>query len=798
MTSIRIWKRYESHTRDLDIRPALEATVHDPLWFLARQWQWGEFLAHDGGTPIATRLEVQSSHVLRYLPGRPEDRSAVRWEVVAKDARRAAIGSARGDGTLNLIVRTGTAGVAPSVAGSQLLHLHRTSRGGWISGVLPELPVRPWWPVALRATSVGLFAAAIGRDGRLQITRFDEGKWEAWTHAGRGPGLTGEPVLSGGDEVTSLFALTRDGTLIEIELRGGAQSYATVGRGHRGRLIAASFEGDTHLFSRRGGGIWHGIRAPDGSWDEEMLATDDTPLRAESDPLGLTLLARSAAGRLVARSWTPGIRRRGRAGHIATPAFDDGVWHDPIDLGTTGMNAPQMVPLDDGPLLVRARASGGVEMRTLARDDWWQELPGRRMSSRISALTVGDSLHVLGLAADRSGTLVHGIHRLVRPRDIEGQGAPLEATVEGEGAGGAWRPERLEYSLSLAAPVPSGDGSTLIVAEGYRGGGLDWHDFSIDSDAHLHVDGQAPSPEEAVLLPTPVSFRGMPAARWWAFEDATIDVGAIETAPEDLARLIVMEFALGFGNDWFTVPIRLPAGSLARVNSVQVLDTFGEIRSIPPVSIRRPDTNWRWLELALRRTGTARSSTVEHRERPHLFIAPVLASSLQGEPIEDVLFGRDHMANLAWAIENIVPDDEGRARDRNDRGGFAEEGEASAPNPPAIAPLRYDLAEYPPPNWIPLVPVQLEDGSSITLRLGTLLGKDGERRLPEGKILVPGGFVYEEEVPRSGTRVRSRYQFCRRLNGQRHLWVSRERTSGKGEGGSGLRFDRVIREPGTD
>ena len=42
----------------------------------------------------------------------------------------------------------------------------------------------------------------------------------------------------------------------------------------------------------------------------------------------------------------------------------------------------------------------------------------------------------------------------------------------------------------------------------------------------------------------------MPAARWWEFEDASVDFGAVDTAPDDLGRLLVTEFATVFGNDW--------------------------------------------------------------------------------------------------------------------------------------------------------------------------------------------------------------------------------------------------------
>src|SRR3712207_7419635 len=52
-----------------DPEPGLEARVHDPLWLLARQWQLGELLAEDGGTPVIARVSLQEGHISRYRAG---------------------------------------------------------------------------------------------------------------------------------------------------------------------------------------------------------------------------------------------------------------------------------------------------------------------------------------------------------------------------------------------------------------------------------------------------------------------------------------------------------------------------------------------------------------------------------------------------------------------------------------------------------------------------------------------------------------------------------------------------------
>ncbi|MCA1577968.1 MAG: hypothetical protein LC794_11485 [Acidobacteria bacterium] len=54
--SLRVWSRLETRARRVDFETALQARVHDPLWMLARQWQFGEFKGEDSGSPITAKL----------------------------------------------------------------------------------------------------------------------------------------------------------------------------------------------------------------------------------------------------------------------------------------------------------------------------------------------------------------------------------------------------------------------------------------------------------------------------------------------------------------------------------------------------------------------------------------------------------------------------------------------------------------------------------------------------------------------------------------------------------------------
>ena len=176
-----------------------------------------------------------------------------------------------------------------------------------------------------------------------------------------------------------------------------------------------------------------------------------------------------------------------------------------------------------------------------------------------------------------------------------------------------------------------------------------------------------------------------------------------------------------------------------------------------------------------------------------VFLLPhVLGNTLEGRAVEDVLFLRDEMANMAWAIERIVESPIERPRNR-----FDEEPE---PAPPEASPLpgiaAYRLGTTPPGNWVPLLPVQTADG--LRLQRGKVLQPDGSQELVAalGRVLNPTGVdglaIHEEEVPREGVRVTRSYQLARWQDGSTHLWIGRRKRVGRGEGSSGLRFDRVV------
>src|SRR5690349_4933811 len=65
MPSITSWNRLEPRTRSPHL-PGLTGRIHDPMWMLGRQWQLGEFLGEDAGSPISVRVRGESTNPTAY------------------------------------------------------------------------------------------------------------------------------------------------------------------------------------------------------------------------------------------------------------------------------------------------------------------------------------------------------------------------------------------------------------------------------------------------------------------------------------------------------------------------------------------------------------------------------------------------------------------------------------------------------------------------------------------------------------------------------------------------------------
>ena len=421
-----------------------------------------------------------------------------------------------------------------------------------------------------------------------------------------------------------------------------------------------------------------------------------------------------------------------------------------------------------------------------------------------------------------------------------------------QGASPYWNPQRLEYAFGLRS-----DGvlpELRLDAEEYADGRLDWHTFTVSAGAPP-ADGAVVGNAATVWqpkrspMPTVARYPGMPADRYWEFEDGRVNFGRLGAAKSDLARLAVMEYALVFGNDWFLLPLTLPVNALYKVDRFTVSDNFGITVPIPPAS-NLDGSQWTMFEMSTRPSPQLPRARLDDC----LYLCPAL-HALEGPALEEVRLMRDEMANLAWAIEKRVQGTSGEPLDRRFESTRLSTNQSlraplGALPVPGGAPLHFRLQTPVAANWIPFLPVKREGANalnwSIQLQRGVVVqhylvdaqrladprnaayaavverlrntpfveprpeeaGLQGFMFHPRGEILrltpADAGSLLttdflrleDEEVPRDGVVVQRAFNYARDASGRALLWIGRSKKTGRGEGASGLKFD-LVRKAGA-
>ena len=415
-----------------------------------------------------------------------------------------------------------------------------------------------------------------------------------------------------------------------------------------------------------------------------------------------------------------------------------------------------------------------------------------------------------------------------------------------EGAAGAaeenksWQRNRMEYAFSLKS------GDVLLKADEYTDGHVDWDDFRAEA---MPENGAAPLPlpqpfAVAARHPSPVRYPGMPAERYWEFEDGNVSFAGAEAGVTDLLRMTITEFALTFGNDWFVTPVRLPVGSLYRVAAFTITDTFGVPTNAGPIADPggQAPVPWTMFELSA-------DAGLQRRLRHTMLLPDSVDGVQEGAVLEHTFLVRDEMANLAWAIEKKVQGVSGEPLDRDmEAGALAFQQRIDFKTDAASPQLVYRLATPVPANWTPLLPVRplpLDLADPLAIRLeragmkrfypeasvemlgarnseyeaflerldaqknfikkleiddmhlrayefyprGHLLRNDPAQPMPSDERLL----IEEEEVPRIGASLKRKFQYARSSDGKSWLWIGRSKTAGRGEAASQLRFDVAVK-----
>ena len=346
-----------------------------------------------------------------------------------------------------------------------------------------------------------------------------------------------------------------------------------------------------------------------------------------------------------------------------------------------------------------------------------------------------------------------------------------------------WDDRRLEYRFDIDTDTAHG---RLLHVDGYADARLDW--WAMDFGAPATGPFAEPRSVSAKRIPLPIRFAGMPADRYFEAEDTAVNLPATTGGPTSIATMLMLEYMLAASTDWFHIPLSLDYGHSFTLDQLTVTDTFGRTAVIPPAQSGK--AKWSMFDLSLADDPQSSDNT---------FVLPaVTAQTLESDPIEEVAFFRDEMANIVWATERVTPGIGAAARpSRAESRVMLQTLDVTGLTDAAYL---YRMQTPVPLNWHPMVAVP-----DPAAPLGTILFRrmalrrtlqDGRETdgLPKGLLLrgTDNRFeVAENEIPRSGIVLTRSFQMARTGDGRRLVWLGRTKRAGRGEGSSGLRFDAL-------
>lgn len=311
------------------------------------------------------------------------------------------------------------------------------------------------------------------------------------------------------------------------------------------------------------------------------------------------------------------------------------------------------------------------------------------------------------------------------------------------------------------AALRTGAGAELRL-DRHEGGALEW--CALDARQGAAPEAEPANTGDAEMVPLPLQIPGTGALRFWEMEDAQVDLGTLGSGSTEIARVVLGEFALLWGHDWFVVPLELPSGVLASVQRVTVTDTFGVLTEVAPALAGGGFGLWRHAGLPCAASGL------------WLPEGGTLGAAVPLERL-DILF--DEGGNRLWAsetklvgplalpIEGLVPTPR------------------EAPSAPAPG-WRYRPFTLPPPGHVPLA---VREGRVEAAEL--LLGDTPVPALQT--VLVHGLALRADQLRTEGLSLTRQWAVLRRRDGQLVAWIARRRQALPPTTSATLVFDSLER-----
>ncbi|UZE97473.1 hypothetical protein [Alkalimarinus alittae] len=356
---------------------------------------------------------------------------------------------------------------------------------------------------------------------------------------------------------------------------------------------------------------------------------------------------------------------------------------------------------------------------------------------------------------------------------------PLESVVEAETDSGdapAWQSEALEYRFKLKSLKHH-----FTVSE-YDGRFLDWSHFSYSGPA----SGATPSEVSQRVTPTQLYFQGAPHPRWWRLEEGDVYFDSPKDPEQNALSLLLPEFFYTDINNWYTLPLSMPSGSLREITDVTVIDSFGVITSLNPVVDSNEEADW-----ALFAQDHEDADLGESLNGRYLLAPNTAIDIVQNDEIEEVRFIRDEDANLVWAWERRMVNEQGQTETTVSEQVGGGDMHRSIDGLP-----QFKLKSATARHWIPYVPRHNSerpeaDGAFHLRRARTDEQASQSNPQYRTQIVKESKRIFEEEITPTGIRVRRIARFSRGSDGKAYFWIGRDKEVAQRTARPGLSFDYI-------
>ena len=319
------------------------------------------------------------------------------------------------------------------------------------------------------------------------------------------------------------------------------------------------------------------------------------------------------------------------------------------------------------------------------------------------------------------------------------------------------------------------------------------------------------------FIPVKASFPAAPARRLWEYEDRRVHFGNLSNDDvSQLASAVMMEYVSMYSNDWMIVPVEVEPGTVANVASIEITDCFGTKRTIRHSAELRDEViaqvgpsvpfSDRWSLFSSTRARAY--DKTDFRSVSGLLFPSSLLRVGESEPVEQVQFMRDEMANMVWGVEERIDDECGGSLDGKTMSDkvldIIDREKGDKVEPDAAADFTYLVQNRVPVHWIPFIPQPASGpvGREIRFRRARMpLYYKGqfEWARPSTSILaierngkaVQPCYLNEEEVLAYGTKVTLSVQRTRWSSGKTFLWRGYAKKISGYQANSGLMFDEL-------